>query len=449
LKASILYLTYDGLNDPLGQSQILPYLEGLAEKGYGITVISFEKSASADSFVTLRSPMKAMEDKKPTANSQQLRAIQLNYHKSPPVLSTLYDIYLLKKAVKKAFKNQQIDIIHCRSYITSLVGLWAKRKYGVKFIFDMRGFWADERVEGGLWNLKNPVFKSIYQYFKRKEKEFLLESDVTVSLTENAKEEIEQSIIAKNLIQRSASTRANIEVIPTCADLCLFDPQKAPIGKSRELRKKLGIGQDDFVLLYLGSLGTWYMLKEMLDFFAKLKLEIGDRESEVQSQKSKVENENTENRNSSKLKFVFLTKEQNVIRHTIEGRGMDKGDFVVSSCPREQVPNYISVCDASIFFIIPTYSKKASSATKMGEIMAMGKPVITNTGWGDVEEIMTESAGVLVTELSDDGYQQAIRRMSNSKFDAQYIRKQAVALFSLQNGVEKYDAIYHQLMFDR
>jgi glycosyltransferase involved in cell wall biosynthesis len=79
----------------------------------------------------------------------------------------------------------------------------------------------------------------------------------------------------------------------------------------------------------------------------------------------------------------------------------------------------------------------------------MGKPVITNTGWGDVEEIMTESAGVLVTELSDDGYQQAIRRMSNSKFDAQYIRKQAVALFSLQNGVEKYDAIYHQLMFDR
>jgi hypothetical protein len=165
LKAYILYLTYDGLNDPLGQSQILPYLEGLARKGYGITVISFEKSASADSFVRLRSAMKAGEDKKPTANSQQLRAIQLNYHKSPPVLSTLYDIYLLKKAVKKAFKNQQIDIIHCRSYITSLVGLWARRKYGVKFIFDMRGFWADERVEGGLWNLKNPVFKSYLSVF--------------------------------------------------------------------------------------------------------------------------------------------------------------------------------------------------------------------------------------------------------------------------------------------
>jgi hypothetical protein len=71
LKAYILYLTYDGLNDPLGQSQILPYLEGLAEKGYGITVISFEKSASADSFVTLRSPMKAerIKSQQPTANS--------------------------------------------------------------------------------------------------------------------------------------------------------------------------------------------------------------------------------------------------------------------------------------------------------------------------------------------------------------------------------------------
>ena len=127
---------------------------------------------------------------------------------------------------------------------------------------------------------------------------------------------------------------------------------------------------------------------------------------------------------------------------------MDKGDFVVSSCPREQVPNYISVCDASIF-LLSRHIQKSVFRHQMGEIMAMGKPVITNTGWGDVEEIMTESAGVLVTELSDDGYQQAIRRMSNSKFDAQYIRKQAVALFSLQNGVEKYDAIYHQLMFDR
>jgi hypothetical protein len=37
----------------------------------------------------------------------------------------------------------------------------------------MRGFWADERVEGKIWNVKNPVYRKAYQFFKQKEKEFL------------------------------------------------------------------------------------------------------------------------------------------------------------------------------------------------------------------------------------------------------------------------------------
>ena len=39
----VLYITYDGLTDPLGQSQILPYLKGLAKHGYQFTILSFEK----------------------------------------------------------------------------------------------------------------------------------------------------------------------------------------------------------------------------------------------------------------------------------------------------------------------------------------------------------------------------------------------------------------------
>jgi hypothetical protein len=39
----ILYITYDGMTDPLGQSQVLPYLCGLAKEGYQFTILSFEK----------------------------------------------------------------------------------------------------------------------------------------------------------------------------------------------------------------------------------------------------------------------------------------------------------------------------------------------------------------------------------------------------------------------
>ena len=37
---------------------------------------------------------------------------------------------------------------------------------------------------------------------------------------------------------------------------------------------------------------------------------------------------------------------------------------------------------------MPSFSKKASCPTKMGEIMNLGVPVICNKGVGDVEEIM-------------------------------------------------------------
>ena len=37
-----LYITYDGLLDPLGQSQILPYIKNLNNKGYEFIIISYE-----------------------------------------------------------------------------------------------------------------------------------------------------------------------------------------------------------------------------------------------------------------------------------------------------------------------------------------------------------------------------------------------------------------------
>ena len=39
-----LFLTYDGLLSPLGQSQILPYLRGLHQEGHEVSVLSFERA---------------------------------------------------------------------------------------------------------------------------------------------------------------------------------------------------------------------------------------------------------------------------------------------------------------------------------------------------------------------------------------------------------------------
>ena len=50
----ILYITYDGLLEPLGQSQVLAYQERLA-KDFDIILLSFEKTADLNNNELLHS----------------------------------------------------------------------------------------------------------------------------------------------------------------------------------------------------------------------------------------------------------------------------------------------------------------------------------------------------------------------------------------------------------
>jgi len=38
-----IFISLDGMTDPLGQSQVLPYLGGLSKLGYNFWIISLEK----------------------------------------------------------------------------------------------------------------------------------------------------------------------------------------------------------------------------------------------------------------------------------------------------------------------------------------------------------------------------------------------------------------------
>lgn len=251
VQTSVLYLSYDGLTDPLGQSQILPYLCGLSARGFSITIVSFEKP---DRFTAGEAAIASL------CKANGLHWVPLVYHRRPPVFSTLYDLFSLRRVVRQLHKKHRFSIVHCRSYITALTGLWLKEQYGVKFIFDMRGFWADERVEGGLWNLKNPLFRKIYNFFKGREQAFIRAADAVVVLTEAARNEI-----------LSWGFNDNITVIPCCVDLDLFDAGKFNDRDRRVVRDELGIHAGDFVFLYLGSLGTWYLYDDMVAFFRRFK----------------------------------------------------------------------------------------------------------------------------------------------------------------------------------
>ncbi|TAH29923.1 MAG: glycosyltransferase [Cytophagales bacterium] len=393
----VLFISYDGMTDTLGQSQVLPYLVGLSQLGYQITIVSAEKKENFE---------KRKDIIEQITQNASIDWQYIFYTKKPPIFSTLYDVYRLKKKVKIICKEKNIKILHCRSYISALIGLALQKKMQVKFLFDMRGFWADERVDGGLWNLKNPLFRKVYHFFKEKEKQFIQKADYIISLTHEAKKEIESWHLKE---------KHNIEVIPCCVDINVFDYQKTShIPKNK-----------DFTISYLGSLGTWYMLPEMIDLFKVIK------EKYVNAH------------------FLLITPDSpTLVEEEISKKNLDKKDFTIQSAERKEVPQLLAKSHLNLFFVKPAYSKKASSPTKMGEVLAAGLPIIANTNVGDNQYLFEKyNCGVLLDEFSTKEYNNITNQIEKIlTIPKENLKNIAEEYFSLEKGIRKYANVYRFLI---
>ena len=398
MKKQVLYLSYDGLTDALGQSQILPYLLGLEKIGHSFHIISFEKKESFAQFQAI------IEEQ---IKGKNIRWHPLFYTKKPPVLSTLYDLKRMKNSAFSLQKSHHFDAIHCRSYLPGLIALKLKRKFGCPFIFDMRGFWADERVEGKLWNVKHPIYRKIYSYIKRKEERLLSEADAIISLTNAGK----KSVLT---VYPQLDISTKISVIPCCVNQKLF----TVLPENNEVLKSLGIDINKNILGYVGSLGTWYMLDEMLAFFKIQQLKV------------------------SNLHFLFLTKDsRDIVYAKAKVLGLNLNDITVVSVPYQKMPSVMKVIDYGLFFIRPSFSKQASSPIKQAEFMAMGIPVICNSGIGDTSEIILEhQSGFVFDELTHASFSSF--SFDQIIFDKDKTLNAVNTIFSIEQGIKGYNEVY-------
>lgn len=405
---AVLYISYDGMTDPLGQSQVLPYLCGLSKRGYNITLLSCEKPERYEKY---------KQDITTICEGAGINWQPISYTATPPVISTIKDI---RKLTNKAFalhQQHQFRIVHCRSYIAALVGQKMKKELGTRFLFDMRGFWADERVDGGLWNLKNPLYNVIYRFFKKKEQQYFEQADHTISLTRLGSDTIHSwSHIADQPIP--------IQIIPCCVDTELFDPAKISAEQKAAKKTGLGISTESTVLGYVGSIGTWYMLDEMLRCYKIFK----------------------EKKPDSVMLFV-TTEPEDMVRGKAKTLGIDDSSIIIKPAKRTEVPLYISIMNYSLFFIKPCFSKIASSPTKQGEIMAMGIPVLCNAGVGDTDYVTNKyHSGISISNFDDADYRKAVDKLTNTEFSATTIRNGAIDFYGLEKGIDSYEAVYKRLL---
>lgn len=402
----ILFISYDGLTDPLGQSQIIPYLKGLTTYGYRFTILSSEKSE------------KFKAHKNSIADSLKDLPIKwhpIQYHKNPPVISAMWDVHLMKQAAKKLHKADPFDMVHTRSGTPALVGLWMKKKFRIKFLNDIRDFYAESRIDSGQWNKRNPVYRKVYQFFKKKEEEQLRLCDGAVCLTNTAKNILKSRLKNKEL---------SFQVIPCSVDMELFNPEKISDCQKQEGRKKLGLTNDDYIISYLGSIGTWYLTDELMKFFNEVIKKIPN----------------------ARLLFICPDPVE-VIKEIIYKHNIPPEKIIIIKAERNEVPLLLSLGRFSVFFIKQCYSKQASSPTKHGEMMAMGVPVVTNSGVGDLNEIIDKTAsGFIMKKFSQEEYSAAIDQMTLRRFDPKKIRSLAFEYYNLDNAVLKYKDVYDSIL---
>lgn len=390
MKKTSIYITFDGLSDPLGQSQILPYLKMINCNKFQLKIFSLEKKITKKNIFF---------------NTKiEWRYIEFEKRKNK-LLKFLNYIQFLWLIITNC-KNDNIKLIHCRGFPSVIIGTILKIIKKTSIIYDMRGFWVDEKKDNLSLDIKKKFDFLIYFSLKKIEKIIIKKADFIVVLTNKAKKYLNNNFNRKN----------KVFVIPCSVNYKQFNYQKyLPIKKF--IYNKLKFSPNQKILVYVGSYGNYYLSKDVLDIYFSLKNFIKD--------------------------FSLLIITNNKIEFQKLVKNIHAKDIRIINLNWNEIPKYLSICNISISLIKPTFAKIASTPTKISEALAMGLPVITNEGIGDLDDVIKSSnLGVFVNlkNIKEKTFSKKV--LSFLETNKSGIRNRSRKYFDLEYTVKRYNKIY-------
>lgn len=396
---SSLYLTRNGLLEPLGQSQVLAYLRGLSSD-YRITLITYEKDED-------RADARRMSAMRAECAKLGIRWLPQRFRPQPkviaPALSMLRMVWLLRREVR----SQSAQLIHARSYIPAAVALIVSRMTDVPFIFDMRALWPEELITAGRLRRGSPLHRAIVAA----ERACLRHAGAVVSLTHAAVDHLNRTYPDEMAGQL-------VEVIPTCADLDRF----VPAGSAPKQR-------------VIGCLGTvlsgWFRLEWLASFLSVAA------------------------KNDPDALFELTTRDDpQGVRRVLDPKGLLGDRLKIASAASQDVHHVLQAQTASVMFYAGgEISELGRSPTRMAEILGCGIPVVANEGVGDVARIIRDyRVGVLAESSEPQAMETAwveLLALLEEPDLAARCRKAAEEVFSLEGGTETFGQLYKQLLEDK
>ena len=238
--ARILYLSYTGMTESLGKSQVLSYIKETS-KSNQMYLISVEREQVDE----------ALKNEIFSSGFQWVYF----YAKKNKILNFALIIYIYIYSLFLC-KKHKVEIVHARSYLMGIVGMLLKKTAKIKYLFDARGFWFDELYENG--RVKS---SRLYGWLKGIESSLYRNADHVITLTHSS----------LPVISNMVGSTDNVTVIPTCVDLDHFDYRKYT-SKDRHRTIKLA---------YVGSVAQRYLFDDVARLVKKLSDNINNLEFHI------------------------------------------------------------------------------------------------------------------------------------------------------------------------
>ena len=390
----VLYLSIDGLLEPLGESQVLKYCFGIS-KHYKVIIFSLEKSSDLKDLTRLKLLEKTIDDHGISWYKGKYNNLS-NFFSNP--INLLKSLFIILKIL---FVEREIHFIHLRGYVLGPIVLILRRFLRIRILFDMRGFWPDEKVDRASWG-NNSLNYILYEFIERR---LFIESKAIVSLTHEGVERFKKFSYLK-------SRKLNTHVIPTCTDLELFRPAS---------NEKIELVN----FVHLGSVDTAYNILPILNFF-KFFSGITD----------------------SKLTFVNRDN-HDFLKRELKRLNIEEPKYAIVTSKFSDTPSFLKKGRIGLFNAKINFSIKASFPTKIGEFLASGLPIICNDFNKDVTNLIKINNIGLILDFDDNKkymeYTKLVHQLLSDKNIHERCRAVAKNKFSLEAGIRSYLKVYKSL----
>ena len=386
-----LYVSYDGLLDPLGQSQILPYIQGLAAQGFRFVLISFEKTERPPSQIE--------------ALKEQLAGQGIHWHVLPFRRGRFQ---YLRRILRGAWTLRDLasryhpDLVHARTILAAaLVRLAFIR---APLIYDIRAFageWIDaNRLRHG--SLQARLFQAL-------ETQLIRSAAGLVVLDQSG---------AAYLNQAYPSLSTPIQVIPTCTDPTRF-PLTAHPPAASPLR-----------FVFLGGARFPYRPDLALQLIQQL-VHAGI---------------------DCRVDFINESDHRE-IRAALATTGFPAECCRIVAMHQAQVPQALVHYHCGLVFNTSGRWRRMSSPTKLGEYLAAGLHVLGLSGINALDRLAASHPSLITvlsesqvsTGLPPEALQQLVALIRDPDRPDQ-ARQLASAHYAIQQALQRYAALYQHVL---